>query len=329
MISHYAGKVHLRMSPVRRAGPAVAWLSARAGQAAGPALSYGGIGVVVAWLAAVLIYAGMSLGDPRRVVGGTIAAVVAAGVLGYAGFLTSRAVAEDRAGRKCDRPGERVIGLFGATLMQQAEGAPPTPVEPVTLIATNQRLVLHPAPRELEVPAERDLATVVSATEVGPAPGRAAQQRVLVSIEFEQEPELLLRMSLSTAHEFREVAGSHMTPSPRRVRAVVMDASGPTPSKPDDALADILESGKPVLYQFVLAENYLRIIGDRPQPMADLWWYFHWEHMRVCEVDRAELPGVPEGWRCLRLTFHEESSMVVCGLARNIERLRQKAANDS
>jgi hypothetical protein len=299
--------------------------SGRAGQAAGPAVSYGGAGLVLAWLGAVLIYAGAAIGDPRRVTLGVMSAVAATGLLIYAGFLGSRALAESRACRECNRPGEKIIGLFGGGLMRREDGGRVVSVQPVMVIVTNQRLVLHPRPRGREAPGECELEMVRSVTEFGPVAGPPIQQCVLVGIELADGRQLLLRMGLSTAHEFRQVQASHLMRSPRRVRAVVMQASGPTPAKPDEALAEILDDGKPVLYQFVLAENFLRIIGDRPQLMADLWWYFHWEHMQVSPVETAEVQGIPAGWRCLRLTFHAESSMVVCGPAENIERLREKA----
>lgn len=299
--------------------------SGRAGQAAGPAVSYGGAGLVLAWLGAVLIYAGVAIGDPRRIALGVMSAAAGVGVLAYAGVLAARARAESRACRECNQPGERIIGLFGGTLMRREDSGGAVPVQPVTLIVTNQRLLLHPRPRDDDAGGECELEAVRSVAELGPVAGPPIQQCVLVGIELAEGRQLLLRMGLSTAHEFRQVQASYLMRSPRRVRAVVMEASGPTPAKPDEALAEMLDDGKPMLYQFVLAENFLRIIGDRPQLMADLWWYFHWEHMQVSPVDRAEVQGIPEGWRCLRLTFHEESSMVVCGPAENIERLREKA----
>jgi len=256
---------------------------------------------------------------------GGLAALASVGVLAYTSFLTWRMTSESRACRACNRPGEKVLGLFGATLMQQTEGARPVPVEPVTLIVTNQRIRLHPPPRQVAVPIERDLQRVSSVAELGPVAGPPLQQRVLIRIEFVDGAHILFSMSLSTAHEFKGVRSSHLTPSPRRVRVVVMQASGPTPAKPDRPLADVLDAGKPVVYQFVLAENYLRIIGDRPQLMAELWWYFRWERMRVSELEQAEAPDIPEGWRCLRLSFYEQSWMVVCGPAENIERLCAKA----
>ena len=299
--------------------------SSRAGQAAGVAVCYGGVGLLLAWFAGVIIYAGVVLQQPQRLALGIVVAAGAVACIAYASFLTRRALAEGRAVRGCNRPGEKVIGLFEVTLMRRTDGNCVEPVEPVTLIVSNQRLFVHPSPRKLEVPAEQELADITSVQELGTRPG-LLQQRVLLRAELVEGPELLLRMTLSTAHEFGDVKLSHMTPSPRRVRAVVVAAAGPTPAKPEVPLADMLDGGKPVLYQFVLAENYLRIISDRPRPMADLWWYFHWEHMRVDAVEDAGCSGLPADWGCLRLTSHELSWMIACAPADDIRRLRDKAA---
>lgn len=298
--------------------------SSRAGQAAGVAVCYGGVGLLLAWSAGVIIYAGIVLHHSQRLALGGVVATGAVACIAYASFLTQRALAEARAVRGCNRPGEKVIGLFEAALMRRTDDNSVVPVEPVTLIVTNQRLLLHPPPRKLAARPERELASITSVEELGTFPG-LLQQHVLFGVEFAEGPELLLRMTLSTAQGFRGVRASHMTRSPRRVRAVVVAAAGPTPAKPDVPLADMLDDGKPVLYQFVLAENYLRIISDRPRPMADLWWYFHWEHMRVEPAEDAGCSGLPADWPCLRLTFHDESWMVVCAPAEDIRRLREKA----
>ncbi len=288
------------------------------------AVCYGGVGLLLAWFAGVIIYAGVVLQQPQRLALGIVVAAGAVACIAYASFLTRRALAEARAVRSLNRPGEKVIGLFGAVLMRRTEECAIVPVQAVTLIVSNQRMLLHPPPRKLETPAERELSDITSVEELSARQGWL-QQRVLLRAKFAEGPELLLRMTLSTAHEFGGVKLSHMTPSPRRVRAVVVATGGPTPAKPELPLDEMLDEGRPVLYQFVLAENYLRILSDRPQPMGDLWWYFHWQHMQVEAEDEGPPSGLPADWRCLRLTFHEQSWMVICAPATDIRRLRDKA----
>ena len=117
----------------------------------------------------------------------------------------------------------------------------------------------------------------------------------------------------------------YLQPRPREMRALVVSADGPTPSRPAQPLSTIIPDGQPAVCRLELGENYLRIIGEHSPPLADLYYHFHWEHMQAGEVTPAQVPGVPESWRCLRLVFHEQSSLTLCGTRRAIRRLRDHA----
>lgn len=289
------------------------------------ALAYGGTSLVLLALGIVLIRSGATRTWPRHVDFGlfVIACAVAAGV--YALINRQRALKLAGSVRRRLRLGERMIGTFPARLAGDLNEDRKTPGDAVVLVVTNQRVMLYRADTGLDDTFEHELDEVVSARDFGPAECPSCQACVAVRLEFEDGDDLLMNMSLATAHELAPVRGTHLTTRPRRVRVVILETHGPIPARTDQPLVTILDRGKPALRQLVLEEHYLRILDGGTPRIGELWWYFHWEHMQVTEPAPAATEGVPEDWLKLRLVFHGRSFMVVCGRPAAILRVREKA----
>ena len=285
-------------------------------------MAYGGAALIAVALAIPLLHTGIATAYPRRIGFATFLLLAAAGLLIMVVSEVRRAMAEMTALVARRRCGEELVASFRCDLL--SNGAMP-PALPITLLVTNQRLLVYRPGPGLGEDLELELDELAQVHHRGATAGGSMRPQRLVVLEAMDGRSLTLRMTRSTMLEFRQVQGSHLSRGPRDLRALVTRAEGPTPSHPEDALADMLIGGQPTLYRLLLSENYLRIIGDRSQPLADLWWYFHWEHMEVELKGPCELPELPATWRSVRLVFHGSSSLTLCGPSADIGRLRAQA----
>ena len=57
----------------------------------------------------------------------------------------------------------------------------------------------------------------------------------------------------------------------------------------------------------------------------ELWWYFHWQHMSVGPLQPAGIEGLPADWLRLKLLFHGQSWLVVCGRPEGMRLVRERA----
>ena len=136
---------------------------------------------------------------------------------------------------------------------------------------------------------------------------------------------LCIRMDAAAALDFEQPARRYLEETRREIRALVLEAHGPTPSRPAQPLSPILLHGEPTVCVFELDEHYLRVIGEHSPPLADLSYYFHLQHMSVGAIEPAEVDGLPDAWRRLRLQFHDASSMIICGSVECLRSLRDHA----
>ncbi len=299
--------------------------SARAGTVLTIALTFAATALVLAWIAWHSLFVGRHAGSPRRTVFAIIALVLACVAVAVLLGVALRAHIRRRRLAAYLRPGELIVGVFGAELIEDAGMAASVPGCPVSLTVTNQRLLLHTRESGDDPWRAFEQEEVVAAREQTPVVHGAMRRCLVQHLRIADDGELVLRMNAGTALDFAGVCSRYLQPTPREVRALVVGADGPTPSRPSQALSTITADGQPTVCLLELDENYLRIIGEHSPPLADLFYYFHWEHMGVGEIKPAEVPGVPENWRCLRLVFHEQSSLTLCGTRRAIRRLREHA----
>lgn len=303
----------------------LAGLSSRSGRAADVAMAFGGTALVLVVLATMLIHTGAARSLPRRTDFGLIVMACAAAALVYAVLNRERGLALARDVRARLRPGERIVDTFGARLLRETEEGRSVVGPAVTLVITNMRVMLHRPQTGLDLRAERELDEVTAARNCGPAPSVWLQACVTVALEFADGSNLPMLMTLATAHELAPVRGWYLSRRPRRVRALVIETHGPLPNNPNQSLSALMDHGRPTLRVLAMEDNYLRVLADGPVSREELWWYFHWQHMAVGPLQPAALEGVPEDWLRLRLHFHKESSLVVCGRPGAIGRVRDKA----
>ncbi len=297
----------------------------RSGRASDLAMAYGGTALVLAALGVALVRTGGLRMWPRHVDFGLFVLACAGVSLVYAMVNRKRAVALVRAVRERLRPGERVIGDFPAQLVADEERVRVQPGHShVSLVVTNQRVMLYRPESGLDQTYEHELDEVTAAVDLGPADQASRRASMVLRLEFADGPALAMMMGLAVAHELTPAWGHYLVASERRILALIVAAEGATPSNPKLALATMLAGGQPTLRQLVLDEQYLRVLGDAAAVTDELWWYFHWEHITLSEL-QPPIKGLPEDWLSLRLTFHGRSWIVVCGRPTSIRRLREKA----
>jgi len=214
--------------------------------------------------------------------------------------------------------------MFDAKLIEDAGAHPCMPGEAVNLALTNQRLLVQ-RPRCDEPWLSIEHEEVAEVSELRPVRCGCIRRCLVQSLQLRDGGRLTVRMNAPTALEFFFMQSPYLEPPPRQVRAVVVAADGPTPAKPSQPMHALIPDGRPVGCVLELGENYLRISGEDSPPLADMYYYFHWQHMKVGEVTPAELAGMPQQWCRLRLVFHDISSVTVCGTARAIHRVRAHA----
>jgi len=309
----------------RGPGPAMPRVASRAGRAADVAMAFGGTAVVLVVLATMLIHTGAARSLPKRTDFGLLVMACAAAALVYAVLNRERGLTLARDVRGRLRPGERMVETFAARLLREPEDGRSVVGPPVTFVITNMRVMLHRPSIGLDLQFERELDQVTAVRELGPAPGVLMQACVALELEFSDASHLRMIMTLATAHELTPVRTWYLKRRARHVRALVVRTEGPLPNFPDQDLSMLLEGGEPTVRILAMEENYLRVLTDGAGRERELWWYFHWAHMRVGPVEPTRLEGLPEDWLRLKLLFHESSSMVVCGRPASILRVREKA----
>ena len=300
-------------------------LRARAGTVLAIALTFAATALALAWIAVHSLYVGRHAGSPRRTVFAALALAFACAVLGVSLGVAVRALTRRRRLAAYLRPGELMVGAFGAELIGGTRMAASAAGRPVALTVTNQRLLLHTRESGDDPWLSLEHEEVVAAQDQTPVVCGALRRCLVQRLRVDHARDLVLRMSPDTALDFADVRGRYLQPRPREMRALVVGADGPTPSRLSQPLSTITPDGRPAVCLLELGENYLRIIGEHSAPLADLYYHFHWEHMSVGEITPPQVPGVPESWRCLRLVFHERSSLTLCGTEKTIRRLRAHA----
>lgn len=286
------------------------------------ALCFAGTALVLAFVAAYSLLGPYS-GTPRRT---TFA--IAAIVLAAAGATVSLSVAVGAVVRRRHlaeqlRPGERIVGFFPAERLDGADGSGDG--DPALVTLTNQRLLVHGRRARQEPLLDLEHEDVAETANLGTVACSAMQRCLVYSLGLADGRQLRLRFTASVGLDFLDPCGQYLDTPQRQLRALVVAAEGPTPSRPSQPLDTMLVDGEPTVCLLELAENYLRIIGEHSPPMADLYYYFHWRHMRVEEAKEPCPPGLPESWRALRLVFHEDSALTLCGTEATVSRVREWA----
>ncbi len=300
-------------------------LSPRAGTVLPVALTFAATALVLAWIAIHSLYVGRHAGSPRRTIFAALALAFACVVVAVSLAVAVRAVMRRRRLAAYLRPGELIVGVFGAELVEDARLAASARGRPVIITVTNQRLLLHTRDSGDEPWRALEHEEVLAAPEQTPVVYGALRRCLVQRLQLIDGRDLVLRMNAGAALDFAEARSQYLQRRPRDMRALVVGAEGPTPSRPSQPLSTITPNGRPAVCLLELGENYLRIIGEQSPPLADLYYYFHWEHMQASEMLPAQVPGIPESWRCLRLIFHERSSLTLCGTPAAIRRLHEHA----
>ncbi|MGC9317310.1 MAG: hypothetical protein ACP5KN_04650 [Armatimonadota bacterium] len=303
-------------------GPTGAQRGPRSGTVLHTALSFAGAALVLAVIAAYSLLGPYS-GTPRRTAFASAAIALAAGGAMVSLSVAVRALVRRRRVAEQLRPGERIVGLYPAEWLDGAGGS--LHGDPVVVTLTNQRLAVHD-PQVRRAPLldleHEDVTAIEGLRTVACSRMRRC---VAYSLGLADGRKLRLRFSAGVGLDFLDPCGEYLQPPARQLRALVVAAEGPTPSRPTQPLDTMLVDGEPTVCLLELAENYLRIIGEYSPPMADLYYYFHWEHMRVENSAHPCPEGLPESWRGLRLVFHEDSTLTLCGTEAAVSRLREWA----
>lgn len=289
------------------------------------AVSFALTALLLAWLSAHALVYGPHAGTMRRTV-----VAIAAIVLALAGFVIAirvvvRAFRRSRLLNAHLRPGEEIAGIFQAELVDLSESGRIENAEPIGLTLTNQRLLLHRPEGNPDPWIELEHEEIVEADEGRPATCPGLRRCILQTLSLADGGEMQIRMGAGTTIDFMVPRDQYLRAKPREMRALVVAADGPTPSRTDRPLDAILVDGKPTICLLELAENYLRVVGEHSPPLADLYHYFHWEHMSAGELEPAGIEGLPKSWKRLTLYFHEDASMTLCGTQRAMEKLRETA----
>lgn len=288
------------------------------------ALAFAGAALLLVWLA-VNSLLGPYAGTPRRQ-----ALAIGSIILATSGFAVSVAVVVTAIRRRRRlqehmRPGERIVGTFAAELFDMGDGDSAVRAVPIRLTLTNQRVLIHGAEEDSEPMISLQHEDVLEAVDRGPTPSKALRRCVLYELVLRDGRTLSIRMDAGTSIDFMRPREQYLDERKREIRALILEAEGPTPSRPAQSLATILVDGRPTVCLLELDEHYLRVIGEHSPPLADLYYYFHWEHMTVGSVEPVGIEGLPDSWRRLRLQFHDTSSLVISGSEETLRRVREKA----
>ncbi|MGD9498396.1 MAG: hypothetical protein AB7Y46_19035 [Armatimonadota bacterium] len=288
------------------------------------ALAFGATAVLLSSIAMHALFVGRHAGSPRRTALAIVLLAVAALVVTVSMAVAMRAVMRRRRLAELLRPGELLIGTFDADLLEHDAEPRRARGVPVRLSVTNQRLLVHrPGAHAPWLDLEHE--QVASVRDLGPTLLGRIRRCLLQRVELSDGRVLVMRMNAAAAVDFAPVRGQYLEPKPRQMRAVVVAAEGPTPARPQQPLSTVMVERRPTVCLLELDENYLRIISEHTPPLADLYYYFHWEHMRVEGPSSAQVPRLPDSWLCVRLVFHEDSTLTLCGTPAALTRLREHA----
>lgn len=307
----------MRASPGRRH-------RGRRGTVVATAVAFAATAILLVWLAANSLV-GPYAGTPRRQ-----ALAVGSIVFATVGFAVSMAVVLTALRRRRRlqahmRPGEEIVGTFSAELVDVEHDGTALQARPIGLTLTNQRLLIHQLEQDPDPKISLEHEEIADSVDRGPTPAPSLRRCVLYDLVLRDGRVLSIRMDAGTGIDFMRPRQQYLQERAREMRALIIEATGPTPSRPAQALDTILVNNRPTVCLLELAENYLRIIGEHSSPLADLYYYFHWEHMTVGEIEPAGVDGLPRDWRRLRLQFHDTSSMVISGSEQAMRRIRDRA----
>lgn len=298
----------------------------RRGTVLATAVAFAAAALLLVWLA-VNSLLGPYAGTPRRqlLAVGSIA-------LATAGLAVSVAVVVSslRSRRRLQghmRPGEEIVGMFPAELVELGDNDAAVRARAVRITLTNQRLLIHEPEQNPDPSISLEHEEIVECADRGPTPSSGLRRCVLYELTLRDGRTLSLRMDAGASIDFMDPRRQYLEERKREWRTLILEAEGPTPSRPAQQLDTILVNGEPTICLLELDENYLRVIGEHSPPLADLYYYFHWQHMTVSDLEQSNVPGLPEDWKRLRLRFHDTSSMVICGSEETIRRVRDKAVS--
>ena len=296
----------------------------RRGTVLATALAFAGAALLLVWLA-INSLLGPYAGTPRRQMLAVGSIILATGGFAVSVAVVVSALRRRRRGRQHMRPGEDIVRMHPGELVDLGDDNRALRARRVRLTLTNQRLLIHEPEHDPNPNMRLEHEDIARFIDRGPTPSNGLRRCVLYEMTLRDGTTLSIRMDAGDSIDFEGPRGRYLEERRRDVRALVLNADGPTPSRPAQSLDSILMGGRPTVCLLELDENYLRVIGEHSPPLADLYYYFHWAHMDVGEVIPAGVDGLPEDWHRLRLRFHGTSSMTICGSERVIERVRDKA----
>ncbi|MGI5818395.1 MAG: hypothetical protein ACOX9R_09895 [Armatimonadota bacterium] len=296
----------------------------RRGTVLATALAFAGAALLLVWLALNSLL-GPYAGTPRRQALAAGSITLAAGGFAVSVAVVVTALRRRRRLLEHMRPGEQIVGTFPAEIVDLSDDGAMICARSVGLTLTNQRLLIHEPEQDVEPKVSLEHDEIASALDRGPTPGGHLRRCVLHELALRDGRTLCIQMDAATSIDFMDPRRRYLEERVREMRALILHADGPTPSRPAQSLDTILADGRPTVSLLELDENYLRITGEHSTAMGDLYYYFHWDHMTVGALEPARVSGLPEAWVRLRLQFHDTSSLVVCGSEDALSRIRHKA----
>jgi NADH:ubiquinone oxidoreductase subunit K len=298
----------------------------RMGTVFATAVAFALTAALLVWLA-INSLVGRYAGTPRRQ-----ALAIGSIILATAGLAVSVAVviASLRRRRKLQghmRPGEKIVGLFPCELVDLGEDGRALRARQIRLTLTNQRVLIHEPEQNPDPKISLELEEIAEAVDHGPTPSPGLRRCVLQELVLSDGTVMSIRMDAGTGIDFIGPRGQYLEDHKREMRALIVDATGPTPSRPNQSMESILVDGEPTVCLLELGENYLRVVNEYSPPLADLYYYFHWDHMTLGGIEMAAIEGLPEDWVRLRLQFHDTSTIVISGSKKAVDRVRRKAVS--
>jgi hypothetical protein len=296
---------------------------ARGGSVLATAIAYAVTALLLVWLA-INSLTGPYAGTPRRQVLAIGSIALATAGFGVSIAVVVGAIRRRRRLQEHMRVGEQIVGTFPAELLDLADDGSALRARHVGITLTNQRLLVHEPENDPDPSVSLEHEQIDELIDRGPTPSPRLRRCILYEMHLADGTTWSIRMDAGTSIDFRQPRGQYLDERKREVRALILEAHGPTPSRPAQSLDRILTDGRPTVCLLELDENYLRVIGEHSPPMADLYYYFHWEHMDIGPVQPVEVPGLPENWRKLRIYVHGNSSLTLCGSEQTMRRVREK-----
>ncbi len=301
-------------------------LRPRGGTVVATATAFALTAVLLVWLA-VNSLLGPYAGTPRRQVLAVASITLATIGLGVSVAVVVTALRRRRRLEEHMRPGELIVGFFPAELLDLGPDGEAARPRTVRLTLTNQRLLVHEPEQDPNPKISLEHEQIADAIDRGPTPSGGLHRCVLYELVLQDGNVLRVRMDAGTGLDFMRPRQQYLEERRREVRALITEAHGPTPSRPSQALDTMLVGGQPTVCLLELDEHYLRVVGEHSPPLADLYYYFHWEHMNVGQLEPAAVARLPEDWWSLRLQFHDTSAIVVCGSEETMRRVRDRAVS--